>query len=137
MKNFGLLEGKITYLGYLSYKDSLEMQAKGHVLVYLGNRVQNQVPGKIYEYLGTKKPILAIVQHPCDEAGALVSRLHRGVVTINQASEIQEAILGLWGSYREKRLYQSFDLSSEGIEQYSWQALAERLFEWRTPITAQ
>lgn len=127
LKRFGLLESKVTYLGYLSYKDSLAIQADGNVLVYLGNRVQNQVPGKIYEYLGSKKPILAIVQHPCDEAEDLVSKLRRGVVTVNQASKIKEAILDLWGLYKEKRLYQSFNLSLEGIEQYSWQALAERL----------
>jgi hypothetical protein len=127
LKRFGLLVGKVAYLGYLSYKNLLAIQAAWNVLVYLGNRVQNQVPGKIYEYLGSRKPILAIVQHPCNEVEDLVSKPRRGIVTLNQTSNIKRAILDLWGLYKEKKLYQSFNLSLEEMEEYSWQALAGRL----------
>ena len=119
LKRFGLLGGKVTYLGYLSYKNSLAIQATRNVLVYLGNRVQNQVPGKIYGYLGSSKPILAIVQHPCDKVEDLVSKPRRRIVTLNQTSSIKRSILDLWGLYKEKRLYQSFNLSLEGMEEYS------------------
>ncbi len=127
VQRLGLLNNRVTYLGFLSYRETIDIQNEGDVLVYIGNRAQNQIPGKIYEYLGAKKPILAIVQHPDDVAEDLVLKLKRGIVTTNETQRIKEAILSLWSLYREKRLYQSFNLSLEGVDQYSWRSLAGQL----------
>jgi hypothetical protein len=126
-KQFGLLGNKVIYLGYLKYEESIRVQHAGDVLVHIGNRSPNQVPGKIYEYMGARKPILAILKNPEDEIKDLVLKLGRGVVTPNESSKIQESISFLWGLYRKEKLYSSFNLSLEDVYQYSWKSLANVL----------
>jgi hypothetical protein len=128
-KKFGLLGDKVNYLGYLKYADSIRVQHEGDVLVHIGNRSSNQVPGKIYEYLGARKPILAILRDPDDEIKDLVLKLERGVVTPNESSRIKEAISYLEELYREGKLYSSFNLSLEDVYQYSWGSLSNVLID--------
>ena len=126
-KKFGLLGNKVIYLGYLKYEESIRAQHEGDVLVHMGNKSSNQVPGKIYEYLGARKPILAILRDPNDEIKDLVLRLERGVVTPNESSKIKEALSLLYELYRKERLYSSFNLSLEDVAQYSWGSLSNLL----------
>jgi hypothetical protein len=126
-KRFGLLGNKVKYLGYLRYRDALRVQQEGDVLVYIGNRSSNQVPGKIYEYLGARKPILAILKNPNDEMKDLVLNLKRGIVTSDECSKIKEALSFLWGLYKKEKLYSSFNLSLEDVDQYSWESLSNLL----------
>jgi len=126
-KRFGLLGNKVKYLGYLRYRDALRVQQEGDVLVYIGNRSSNQVPGKIYEYLGARKPILAILKNPNDEIKDLVLNLKRGIVTPDESSKIKEALSFLWGLYKREKLYSSFNLSLEDARPYSWESLSNLL----------
>ena len=126
-KKFGLLGSKVIYLGYLKYEESIRAQYEGDILVHIGNKSSNQVPGKIYEYLGARKPILAILRDPNDEIKDLVLRLERGVVTPNESSKIKEALSLLYELYRKERLYSSFNLSLEDVAQYSWGSLSNLL----------
>jgi hypothetical protein len=126
-KELGLLGSRVTYLGYLKYAESIRAQYEGDVLVHIGNKSSNQVPGKIYEYLGARKPILAILENPDDEIRDLVLRLERGVVTPNESSKIKEAVSLLYELYKGGKLYSSFNLSLEGVAQYSWRSLSNVL----------
>ena len=126
-KKFGLLGNKVNYLGYLKYRDSIRVQQEGDVLVHIGNRSSNQVPGKIYEYLGARKPILAILRNPNDEMKDLVLRLKRGVVIPDEAPRIGEAVSFLWELHRQGKLLSSFNLSLEEVDQYSWKSLSNLL----------
>jgi hypothetical protein len=126
-KKFGLLGSKVIYLGYLKYEESIRAQYEGDVLVHIGNKSSNQVPGKIYEYLGARKPILAILENPNDEIKDLVLKLERGVVTPNESSKIKEAISLLCELNKKEKLYSSFNLSLEDVTQYSWGSLSNLL----------
>jgi hypothetical protein len=126
-KKFGLLGSKVIYLGYLKYEESIRAQYEGDVLVHIGNKSSNQVPGKIYEYLGARKPILAILKNPNDEIKDLVLKLGRGVVTPNESSKIKEAISLLCELYKKEKLYSSFNLFLEDVAQYSWGSLSNLL----------
>jgi hypothetical protein len=126
-KKFGLLGNKVNYLGYLKYRDSIRVQHEGDVLVHIGNRSSNQVPGKIYEYLGAGKPILAILKNPNDEIKDLILNLKRGVVTPDESSKIKEAISFLWELHKREDLRSSFNLSLEDVNQYSWESLSNLL----------
>jgi hypothetical protein len=126
-KRMGLLGDKVIYLGYLKYEDSIRVQREGDVLVYLGNKSPNQVPGKIYEYLGARKPILAIYRNPDDEIRDLVLKFKRGVVTSDDSSKIKEAISILWRMYKKEELHSTFNLSLDDVRQYSWESLSNRL----------
>ncbi len=45
----------------VEYSKVKELEAKADVLVHLSNKQGNQIPGKIYQYSGTNKPILFIL----------------------------------------------------------------------------
>ena len=126
-KKFGLLGDRVNYLGYLKYADSIRVQHEGDVLVHFGNRCSNQVPGKIYEYLGARKPILAILRDPDDEIKDLVLKLKRGIVIPDESSRIKEAISYLGKLHGEGSLYSSFNLSLEDVDEYSWGSLSKVL----------
>jgi hypothetical protein len=126
-RRLGLLGNKVTFLGYLRYEDSIRVQNEGDVLVHIGNKSQNQVPGKIYEYLGARKPILAIFKNPDDESKDLILRLGRGVVTPDESSKIENTISFLLDLYQKEKLYSSFNLSLEEVYQYSWSSLSNVL----------
>lgn len=126
-KKFGLLGNKVTYLGYLKYEDAIRVQLGGDILVHIGNKSKNQVPGKIYEYLGARKPILAIFKNPDDDIKDFVLKLGRGVVTPDDSLKIKEAIFFLWELYKKEKLYSSFNLSLNDVRQYSWESLSNVL----------
>ena len=126
-KRLGLLANKVTFLGYLRYEDSIRVQNEGDVLVHIGNQSPNQVPGKVYEYLGARKPILAIFKNPNDESKDLILRLDRGVVTPDESLKIKDTLLFLLYLFQKEKLYSSFNLSLEEVCQYSWSSLSNLL----------
>lgn len=50
----------VEFKGRISYADVLALEKDADVLVFLSNRKGTQIPGKIYQYSGTNKPILFI-----------------------------------------------------------------------------
>jgi glycosyltransferase involved in cell wall biosynthesis len=55
------LAGALDFVGILPYKDALALQKGADVLLYLDNTgAPLQVPGKLYEYLGARRPILVV-----------------------------------------------------------------------------
>ena len=126
-RRLGLLGKRVTFVGYLRYEDSIRIQQGADVLVHLGNLSANQVPGKVYEYLGAGKPILAIFRDPGDEGKELVLKLQRGVVAFDESSKIREAIVSLWDLFQRGRLQSTFRLSLEEVSRYSWGSLSNLL----------
>lgn len=51
---------KIHLKGRVSYTEIEKLEEQTDVLVFLSNKKGNQIPGKIYQYSGTNKPILFI-----------------------------------------------------------------------------
>lgn len=50
----------ITSLGNLPHEEAMKLQLSASVLIYIDNKDSTQLPGKIFEYLATYKPILCI-----------------------------------------------------------------------------
>ena len=126
-RRLDLLGKRVTFVGYVRYEDSIRIQQGADVLVHLGNRSPSQVPGKVYEYLGAGKPILAIFRNPEDEGRELILRLGRGIIAFDESPKIREAIVFLWDLFQKGRLQSSFRLSLEEVSQYSWGSLSDRL----------
>ena len=51
----------ITVYGRVSYKRVVEFEKKADILIHLSNLCGAQIPGKIYQYSGTNKPILFLL----------------------------------------------------------------------------
>jgi FkbM family methyltransferase len=93
------LEGVVQFTGYLSHRDSLIYASKANALLLIvgpGEKNKSVYPGKIFEYLRLKKPILALSPN-----GSLVENLindtKRGInVDFDDIQAIEEAILSLY-----------------------------------------
>lgn len=101
IKESGLGE-RVTQTGYVSHKESVAYLMSAAVLLLIvspGAESRGHLAGKVFEYLGAGKPILALVGE--GEAAALIREAGAGpVVDPREAPAIKEAISGLFQAYR-------------------------------------
>ena len=122
------LKEQVTLLGALDHFRCLALQQAATMLVNLANKQADQIPGKVYEYLGAGRPILHISQSEQDEASKLIQAKRRGEVVANRAADIESKLLALYRCWQERRLDQSYELARETVAEYSWSNLGERLY---------
>lgn len=71
------ISDSVTFLGYLPHAEVLKEMRSADILLLITPKVENSkgiIPGKLFEYLGTGKPILAITE---DEDGDVASILKK------------------------------------------------------------
>ncbi|MEW9571384.1 glycosyltransferase [Rhodanobacter sp. Si-c] len=117
--------GRIVFLGEQSHDRVLALQAECDVLVNIGNALEAQTPGKLYEYLGSGKPILHCHAVDDDPANVLIRAWGRGWVCRNDRASLQAFLGTLVDSPQQRCAELSRDDS--GIAQYGWSVLAEQL----------
>ncbi|HDL15592.1 MAG TPA: glycosyltransferase [Euryarchaeota archaeon] len=117
------IDRKIKYRGFLRHKESLALQKGASVLLHIGNVTDVQVPGKIYEYVGARRPVLCIKGGGGDLSSELIIRSNKGIVVNNYKNEIKEGIIKLYSFWQKGLLDKSFNLND--IEEFTWQRHAE------------
>ncbi|MFN3780611.1 MAG: glycosyltransferase [Candidatus Kapaibacteriota bacterium] len=115
---------------YLPHNESLNQLMKSDALLLIVDEAKDSseiVPGKVYEYLGTGKPILAIA--PTDGAVAkLISETKSGFVAHQSDIDlIGKNFLKLFNLWKEKTLHQPDSLE---IAKYSRKRHTEKLAEY-------
>ena len=123
------LPEQVTTLGVLDHFRCLALQQHATVLINLANEQVDQVPGKLYEYLGAGRPILHIGQSAQDEGGKLIKSMRRGEIVANHALAIEGKLAKLYRLWQEHRLEQSYELSLGSVAQYHWNRLGEVLYQ--------
>lgn len=94
-------------------------------LLLLGNRGGVQVPSKLYDYPGMRKPILMLQETPDDEASQIIASVDAGWIVNNN----EHSIVQFFKSFLENTLrYPSFR-DSVRIETFLLEASLERY--WR------
>jgi hypothetical protein len=86
------LEQKIRFMGYVSHEDSITWQLSSEYLVYIDNKNSTQLPGKLFEYLAAKKPILCVVQNNDSLLVELAKEYPQIVICQNNSTEIVNAL---------------------------------------------
>jgi glycosyltransferase involved in cell wall biosynthesis len=114
--------GRVVFLGFLPHRESLALQKRADLLLHIGNATDVQVPGKIYEYLGARRPILAIEGGGSDPSSALIHRYNRGIVVRNEKEDIAQGLTTLYRQWKEGTLDARFDLGD--IHDYTWERSA-------------
>lgn len=120
---------KIVLCGHLAHGDSLALQDQADVLVNIGNLLPAQVPGKLFEYLSSGRPILHLRSTERDAGADLVDSLRRGWVAWNRSDAVGPLLRELAARKRAGVLADGLDLSDETIAPYRWSALAARYLE--------
>jgi glycosyltransferase involved in cell wall biosynthesis len=100
------------FIGYKSHRECIDYLGRSTALLLLlgkGSRsgVDEIIPSKTYEYIATRKPILALV--PDTGAAAKLIRASKSGIVINpdDGAGIKEAFLGLYTQWKEKDLKHS------------------------------
>lgn len=125
IKDFGLTD-YVEQLGYLSHEKVLETQQKSQLLLLLeidSEETKGIIPGKLFEYLNAKRPILAIGPKGW-EAGAMVEQHQAGNMCFHtDVATLKNVLLDAFHQYQNGTLV----CHSEGVEQYHRKALTESL----------
>ncbi len=113
IKSLGL-DGNVTITGYLDHKHCIEYLKSSDVL-WLTMNNDKQSPGKLYEYLGLRKPILA-----CIPEGFIKQTLEEAegniIVAPTDVKAIAAAILQLYELHKQNKLPKPLD---EVVEKYN------------------
>lgn len=111
----------------LPHRAVVRRERESHVLLLVKHddpRYSGLVPGKLYEYIGARRPILAVV--PEGEAARIVRRLNRGEVAgIDRPAEVAARLDLLYDRFRSGTLERSYALGE--VRELSRRAGAERL----------
>lgn len=125
---FQPIKDKIIFIPSVSHEQAIEYQLNCDTLLHMTNKYKEQIPGKIYEYLGAAKPVLCVTYNSDDESAMLISQLKRGIIVENNKTDIKRAIKTLYELWSAHKLNENFDLTIENCYQYSWQYHAKTLY---------
>lgn len=83
---------KVTILPRQGHKKIEEIEEKADILVHLSNSFGTQIPGKIYQYSGTNKPILFILDGEKEKMCSIFEKYKRFVFAENYIGSIKKVI---------------------------------------------
>ena len=118
---------RFEYHGYLPRRDVAALQRGGSCLLAIGNKGGLQLPGKLLDYFGARRPILMLKNDAHDIAADLVESTGTGLVVENRAESIAAGIRRLHDWWRDGSLDGRFKLGAGG--EYSWSHQEEKLAE--------
>ena len=118
---------KVLLLGSVPHLDLLQRQREADVLVNLANANPCQVPGKLYEYFGARRPILHVMAEAGDASGEMLSKLARGWACPGGSAEIARILRNLVDADRQGRLLDGLDLALEPVQGWAWTTAARQV----------
>ncbi len=112
--------------GYVSHEQVVTLQAKSQLLLLLeidSPETKGIIPGKLFEYLNAKRPILAFGPENW-EAAAIVQETKAGAsFTPKQKANLKDVLLKWFVAFQKGELH----CKSVGIEKYSRRELTKKL----------
>ena len=98
-----------------------KFEAECDVLVHLSNLTGTQIPGKIYQYSGTNKLILFILDGEREKLYQVFNKYQRYVFCENNVDDISKAIQNIYRGV--------FDYTRFAVEDFSPKKIAEKIIE--------
>jgi len=120
------LEPYLNNLGYVSHAEAVAQQRKSQVLLLVeinSEETKCIIPGKLFEYMASERPVIAIGPEGADFA-AIMQSTNTGVFTTYEEKErLKDAILDYFNQYLQGNL----KANAIGLQQYSRKKLTEQL----------
>jgi len=120
------LDGFIQNLGYVSHEEALMHQRSSQVLLLVeidSDDTKCIIPGKLFEYMVSERPILAIGPKNSDFEN-IIKQTNTGVFyQYNEKNELKSQILSYFNQYLDKNL----KVNAVGLQQFSRKNLTEQL----------
>jgi glycosyltransferase involved in cell wall biosynthesis len=127
LQEFHLID-HLTNLGYLSHLEAVTEQRKSQVLLLIEiDRLDTRciIPGKLFEYMVSERPIIGIGPKDSDFA-ALLKETYTGVFfEYTEQERLKALLLSYYHLYLEKNL----KVYPVGLQQYSRKSLTEKLVQ--------
>ena len=122
---FGL-EGFVTNLGYVSHHEAVSQQRSSQVLLLIeidSEITKSIIPGKLFEYMVSERPILAI--GPIDsDFETIIKSTNTGIFhQYHEKEKLKQTLLNFYESYKSKTLH----VHAVGLQQYSRKNLTQQL----------
>ena len=120
------LNDYVANLGYVSHQQALEHQRKSQVLLLIeidSPETKSIIPGKVFEYLVSERPIIAIGPKDSDFAEIITSTNTGVFFTYEEKDKLKKTIESYFELYFEKKL----NVFPVGLQQYSRKKLTEQL----------
>lgn len=120
------LDSFVKNLGYLSHTKSVIEQRKSQVLLLIESDSEETkmiLPGKLYEYMASHRPILAIANENSDIKNIIVTTNTGVFCDYSEKEKVKQTILSYYQLYKENQL----KTSPIGLQFFSRKKLTEKL----------
>ncbi|KLT68228.1 glycosyltransferase family 4 protein [Flavobacterium sp. ABG] len=125
IKEFNL-EEYLNLLGYVSHHEAIAHQKKSQVLLLIeinSEDTRSIIPGKLFEYMVSNRPIIAIGPQGSDFAD-IIKETNTGVFfDYSEKAKLKSVILDFYNQYLEGKL----QANGVGLQQYSRKNLTKQL----------
>jgi glycosyltransferase involved in cell wall biosynthesis len=125
------LHQSLTYLDYLPHKEVFEQYQSASVLLLLLNRSENAkwiLPGKMYEYMFTGKPILTLGDTESDVQDLLKECDAGEVFDFDDKEKIKSFLILAYQDFKKGKL----TVKSDKVSLYTRRSLTEKLSNFMT-----
>ena len=120
------LKDYVQNLGYVSHQEAVEQQRKSQVLLLIeinSTATKSIIPGKLFEYMVSERPIIAIGPKGSDFA-EIITTTNTGVFfTYDEKEKLKALLLKYYQEYQNQNL----KVNAVGLQQYSRKSLTENL----------
>lgn len=120
------LSGYVNNMGYVSHNEAVAEQRKSQVLLLVeidSEETKCIIPGKLFEYMVSERPIIAIGPEEADFA-SIMKATNTGIfITYDDKDKLKDAILQYFNQYLQGNL----KANAIGLQQYSRKNLTGQL----------
>ncbi|WP_086476871.1 glycosyltransferase family 4 protein [Arenibacter amylolyticus] len=130
IQSFGL-EPYLELPGYLSHGEALELQRRSQILLLLeidAKETRGIIPGKVFEYMSAKRPILGVGPKNWEVASIIETSNSGKSFEYHQFEEIKDTLWQWFLAYKNEKL----SLPNSNTEEYHRKALTEKLAKYIT-----
>ena len=125
IRSYGL-DHHICIIGYKPHGDVLEYQRKTQLLLLIeedSKETEYIIPGKLFEYMASKRPIIAIGPRASD-VEKILNKTHSGTYfRYNESAALRTLLLQHFEAYKAQKL----NVDSKELEIYSRKSLTQQL----------
>ncbi len=120
------LENYINNIGYVPHNEALDYQKKTQLLLLIeenSKETEYIIPGKLFEYMASKRPIIAIGPQASDIEKILNQTRSGSYFRYDEAAALRTLLLEHFDAYKTQQL----NVDSKGLEGYSRKSLTQQL----------